>query len=103
METFKKGSREERIKQMLEMIAPIEEKETPEDEMNESSELQEMEDKLGVEKHKSWVPGIMGNSYEAATEGDEGVKDMSNEDDHKRPSLFGKNGINIHLHLGAKK
>lgn len=103
MEKFKKGSREDRIAKMMEMAIPQEDEETPEDEAMESPEHQMMEDKLGIEKHKSWVPGIMGNSYEATTEGDEGVRDMSNEDGPKRPSLFGKNGINIHLHLGAKK
>lgn len=103
MGNIKKGSKEDRMRKMLEMFAPSEEKETPEEEMNESPELQEMEDKLGVEKHKSWVPGIMGNSYNSKIGGDDGVKDMSNEDSPARPRLFGKNGINIHLHLGARK
>lgn len=103
MEKFKKGSREDRIAKMMEMAIPHEEEETPEDEAMESPEQQMMEDKLGIEKHKSWVPGIMGNSYETKTEGDEGVRDMSNEDSSKRPRLFGKNGINIHLHIGSRK
>lgn len=103
MEALKKGSKEDRMKKILEMFSAHEENETPEEEANESPEFQEMEDKLGVEKHKTWVPGVMGNSYNAKIGGDEGIKDMSNEDGHDRPRLFGKSGINIHLHIGAKK
>jgi len=103
MENIKKGSREDRIKQMLKMYMPEEMSETSGDEANESPEFQKKEEELGIEKHKSWVPGMMGNSYEAETEGDDGVRDLSNEDGPQRPKLFGKNGINIHLHIGSKK
>ncbi len=103
MEKFKKGSKEERMRQMLEIFAPHEENETEEDEENESSEFQKKEEELGIEKHKPWVPGLMGNSYNAETEGDEGVRDMSNEDGPQRPRLFGKGGVSIHLNIGSKK
>lgn len=99
MEPFKKGSKEDRMKKLLEMYLPKEITESKEDEMNESPEFQKKEEELGTEKH--WVPGMMGNSYNAST-GMDGVTDMSNEDGPQRPKLFGKGGMSIHIHMGKK-